>query len=306
MKNFFTFILLLISFILFGQDTTKYVVQAGDNLTKIANSYGVSLNDIYQLNPDLSDVIYVGQVINIMICNITVEDTVKHIVKHIVKQGETLTKISTLYNIKIDDIYKHNPEIVNDMIYIGQTILIVKEREEIINNQDDDQNDDDVIVLEEDPYEKVNCVIETMGSQVGIREKTGNNDGREVEMYLASAGLSKGNPWCASFVNWVYEDCGYYFNLDSPGWVPSWFPNNKLIYVRGKIDKAPPRPGDLIGIWYENKGRLAHIGFYEDQSNDWIISIEGNTNEGGSREGDGVYRKIRLKRTIHSMSSWIY
>jgi LysM repeat protein len=287
MKKFLIFIL-LIPLSLFGQDTIKHVVKQGETLYKIANIYEVQINDIYLLNPGVGDMINIGQIINVKIIDIIVMDTIQHVVK----AGETLTKISNLYDVKIDTIYKYNPDIAGDMIYIGQIILIIKEHT--------------IESAEMTKEEKINCVIETMQSQIGIIERTGNNDGVEVEAYLASAGLGRGNPWCASFVNWTYMQCGYDFNLDAPGWVPSWFPNSKLIYTRAGINKAPPQPGDLIGIWYESKGRLAHIGFYEDQSGDWIISIEGNTNEGGSREGDGVYRKIRMKRTIHSISSWIY
>jgi len=141
-------------------------------------------------------------------------------------------------------------------------------------------------------------------SQIGIREK-GINSGKEVEMYLASAGLSKGNPWCASFVQWSYLQCDSGLKIKSAGWVPSWFPSKKLIYVRGKINKEHPRSGDLIGIYFKEKKRLAHIGFYDSETSDFYITVEGNTNEEGSREGDGVYKKRRLKGQVHSISSWL-
>lgn len=37
----------------------------------------------------------------------------------------------------------------------------------------------------------------------------------------------------------------------------------------------------------------------------FTITVEGNTNEAGSREGDGVYRKRRLKNQIYKISRWI-
>lgn len=36
----------------------------------------------------------------------------------------------------------------------------------------------------------------------GVREKTNNNDGKEVEMFLRYVGLPKGNPWCAAFISY--------------------------------------------------------------------------------------------------------
>ena len=141
-------------------------------------------------------------------------------------------------------------------------------------------------------------------SQIGVRE-VGNNAGPEVEKYLESAGVPKGSAWCASFVYWTYQKCDSNFVIVNPAWVPSWFPKSKLIFSLGKIDKRSPQKGDLIGIYFPEKKRLAHIGFFDSESQDFIISVEGNTNDAGSREGDGVYKKKRVKRTVNSISSWI-
>lgn len=154
------------------------------------------------------------------------------------------------------------------------------------------------------PQSQRECLVSRYNTYIGTREK-GNNAGAEVEYFLSVAGLSKGNPWCASFIYAIFKECDRDFKLSAPGWVPSWFPQKKLIFVRGKMDIKPPQAGDLIGIWFANKNRLAHIGFYESEDNEFITSVEGNTNEAGSREGDGVYRKKRIKRTIHSISSWL-
>lgn len=148
------------------------------------------------------------------------------------------------------------------------------------------------------------CIKTSYDSQVGVRELTGYNDGEDVEKYLASCGLTKGPPWCAAFVNWNFQECGVYLDLPYPAYVPSYFKSSWLIYQKGKVDwKRNPLPGDLIGIWFQSKGRLAHIGFYDKSEGEFYITIEGNTNEEGSREGDGVYRKKRLKRQVHSISS---
>jgi uncharacterized protein (TIGR02594 family) len=63
------------------------------------------------------------------------------------------------------------------------------------------------------PTEKAKPVYKSpwMGiakSQLGITEKTGENDGTEVEMYLKTTGLGKGNPWCGGFVNYCLEEAG--------------------------------------------------------------------------------------------------
>ncbi|MCU0383758.1 MAG: hypothetical protein MUF68_06795, partial [Cyclobacteriaceae bacterium] len=40
-------------------------------------------------------------------------------------------------------------------------------------------------------------IKESYDSQLGVREATGKNDGKAVEMYLATVNLTKGYPWCA-------------------------------------------------------------------------------------------------------------
>ena len=140
-------------------------------------------------------------------------------------------------------------------------------------------------------------------SQVGIREKTNSNDGKEVEIYLASAGLKKGNPWCAAFVTWVYKTAGV--KAIKSGYSPAWFPKDKVIWQNQK--GQPPNRADVFGLWFANKGRVAHVGFIDQwpQDGSYTITVEGNTNEAGSREGDGVYRKRRLKKQIYVISRWL-
>jgi len=150
------------------------------------------------------------------------------------------------------------------------------------------------------------CVKKAYDWELGVRELTGHNDGERVQEYLAASGLQGNYPWCAASVNFILLQCGVDLKLNAPAWVPSYFPRDKLIYVRGEMDfKKQPQPGDLIGIWFASKERLAHIGFYDGENDKYYFTTEGNTNEAGSREGDGFYRKRRPKRTIHSISNWL-
>ena len=52
------------------------------------------------------------------------------------------------------------------------------------------------------------CIAETYTSQIGVREATGRNDGKQVEQYLKSVGLGKGYAWCSAFVRWCFDKCG--------------------------------------------------------------------------------------------------
>jgi hypothetical protein len=130
---------------------------------------------------------------------------------------------------------------------------------------------------------------------VGQREQ-GRNAGSFVTKLLGAVGLGPGFPWCAAFVSYCLKYVGL---TDGPkrgraavrNWVKWAIDNKRLV----SVDVV--RPGDLFA-WL-NKDGTGHIGFVRDlyfhgASQKWKIkTIEGNTNDAGVREGDGVYRKVR-------------
>ena len=146
-------------------------------------------------------------------------------------------------------------------------------------------------------------VIRLAESQLYVREKTGHNDGREVETYLHSVGLHRGDAWCAAFISWVHSE----FDIPNPesGYSPNWFHAN-LVYLSNKPRITPfvSRPAQVFGLYYENKGRIAHVGLIISEDRLHYLTIEGNTNNAGSNEGDGVYRKIRRKESIYAISDF--
>ncbi len=153
---------------------------------------------------------------------------------------------------------------------------------------------------------KINRVKRFYDSQVGVREQ-GTNAGKKVEAYLAYVGLGKGHAWCAAFVCWVYEQAG----IPNPrtAWSPSLFPSSKVIWRNqaglSLKNQKKPRRGDVFGIYYRDKKRIAHAGFIDQWQDKWIITVEGNTNPDGYREGDGVYRKKRLISSVYSVARYI-
>jgi len=131
-------------------------------------------------------------------------------------------------------------------------------------------------------------------SQLGVRERTGNNDGQAVEQYLNYVGFKIGAPWCAAFVSWVFGSAGC--EQPNTAWSPALFPLQK--------QTTEVKPATVFGIYFPSLKRIAHCGFVERLDGHWVITIEGNTNVAGSREGDGVYRKRRLVNTIRYFADW--
>lgn len=157
-----------------------------------------------------------------------------------------------------------------------------------------------------DVQSKISKVRLIYTAELGIREE-GANTGSRVEEYLEYAGLKKGDPWCAAFVCWVYGRAG----VPNPrsGWSPALFPASKVIWKRKRpnMQEAADQPGagDIFALWFPQKDRIAHTGFVDEWEGAWAVTVEGNTNRAGSPEGDGVYRKRRLKSSLYEVARWI-
>lgn len=127
-------------------------------------------------------------------------------------------------------------------------------------------------------------------TQIGVQEvPKGSNAGVDVEKYLKSVGLGKGFSWCMAFVYWnVQQACA---KLKMP--VPLLKTGGVLKqYNNPKNSKFTiPIKGDIF-ILDLGKG-LGHTGFVEYVIKDTIHTIEGNTNDEGSREGYEVCRRVR-------------
>lgn len=135
---------------------------------------------------------------------------------------------------------------------------------------------------------------------VGVREATGRNDGPEVEYFLASVDMQRGVAWCGAFAYAAHVEAG----IRPPGkasayaWSPTWFAVDRI------VPTIRCEAGDVMGIYFPSLGRIAHVGIVERRTGDVLTTIEGNTNDALSRDGDGVYRKRRKAGTIKATARW--
>lgn len=155
-------------------------------------------------------------------------------------------------------------------------------------------------ISELSPREKI---VQTAIAEIGVREEGGNNRGQRVGEYLAATGLGQGNPWCAAFTKWVYEQNGNP-TTGATAWSPSWFPKARTYWSKGE-DPASVREADIFGLYYSNLKRIGHVGLIEKTDGDWLHTIEGNTGDDQGRDGDVVRRHRRSIKTISKISNWI-
>lgn len=145
--------------------------------------------------------------------------------------------------------------------------------------------------------------LEIAESQLGVQEIPKNsNAGADVEKYLKSVKLGKGYAWCAAFVYWCVNEAAKSIGVTNPlvctaGVLNLW---NKMP-VDFKFTKNPKR-GDIF-IMDFGKG-AGHTGFVTGVSNGRIQTIEGNSNDEGSREGYEVCRRPN-GRNISSIKGFI-
>ena len=144
-------------------------------------------------------------------------------------------------------------------------------------------------------------IQEIYTSQIGVKE-VGENRGPMVNKYLKSVGLGPGYYWCAAFVRWSFDSAKIKTTITA--WSPT-AENKKHFIYKNRILLEEPKPGDVVCFYYENLGRIGHTGFYDSRLNQSIYkSVEGNTSEGGSRNGDGIYIKYRSYKSTKSITRW--
>jgi hypothetical protein len=132
-------------------------------------------------------------------------------------------------------------------------------------------------------------------TQLGVEEiPRGSNAGPAVEKYLKSVGLGKGYSWCMAFIYWATKEASIQLSIPNPltktGGVLAMYNKEQDLVV------TDPQPGDIFIMDY-GKG-LGHTGIVEKVEKNIIHTIEGNTNDDGSREGYEVCRKQRKTNTI--------
>jgi len=122
-----------------------------------------------------------------------------------------------------------------------------------------------------------------------IRE-AGANRGRFVESIIRYAGGAPGEPWCASFVFYVGR------KMLGDAWpLPKTRSCDVLLeYAREKEMVVPlPSPGDLFLVM-RSAADAVHVGFVDDVlPGGRFATIEGNSNDRGVRDGDGVVANVR-------------
>ena len=96
-----------------------YTVKAGDTLYSIASKYGLSVEELKRLNNLTSDILSIGEVLNVT--NSYVPSTPSN--SYVVKKGDSLYSIARRYNISVDDLKAANNKTSN-LLSIDEVLII--------------------------------------------------------------------------------------------------------------------------------------------------------------------------------------
>ena len=100
------------------------------------------------------------------------------------------------------------------------------------------------------------------------------------EPYWSWYGFNDRVEWCACFVSWCANQCGYI----SDGIIPkfagvgtgiNWFQNHGQWQGRG----YHPKPGDIIFFDWDGDGYGNHVGIVESSDETYVYTIEGNSGD---------------------------
>ena len=105
------------------EDTNNYIiytVKSGDSLYQIARNYGVTVDEIKNLNGLSSNLLSIGQMLKIPT---QINNNQENYLTYTVKSGDSLYKIANLYGTSVDEIKELN-NLTSNNLSIGQKLKI--------------------------------------------------------------------------------------------------------------------------------------------------------------------------------------
>ena len=151
-------------------------------------------------------------------------------------------------------------------------------------------------------------IVKVATAEVGVEEVNASNSGKRVQEYQATTSLGgTGWPWCAAFVCWVVKTAMENLGIKEtktfrrPTTASAWgYELWSLAQDNSTHTKKPHRgdiqAGDIVVFKFSHIG----IALSKPDKDGFVMTVEGNTDGAGSREGGAVLRKKRHVRKIRS------
>lgn len=128
------------------------------------------------------------------------------------------------------------------------------------------------------------------------------NEGTWVRAYM-DGHEGRNFPWCVGFVQTIIDQATFTLHKTLTDFMPSTYScdvlgdyglSEKRLIRNSTLRKSPDKikPGDVF-LLVKTERDWIHTGIITEREGNWIHTIEGNTNDEGSREGIEVCRRKR-------------
>lgn len=234
--------------------TTKtYTVKKGDSLSKIANTYKVTVANLKSWNHLKSNIIYPGDKLKVSKPNSTTTQPKTPAAKpaspkpstpaksptppvagttYTVKSGDSLSKISKDFGVSIAELKKLN-KLTSDMIYVGQKLIIKQQAGQTTT-----------------PPPKVDTPA---GLDTSFSAKKVIDEAKKLVGIPYVWGGSTLNGFdCSGFIYYVYNNAGLSLPRTS----------SEGYYSRSYYVTKSPQQGDFVFFTDTYKSGISHLGIY--------------------------------------------
>lgn len=146
--------------------------------------------------------------------------------------------------------------------------------------------------MDEDRMTTAADVIAVAKAEVGYREGYSNghyNNNQKYSDEVPGLEWSDWQAWCQTFQSWVFMKAGA---EDLAPRTASCYTAVQWFKSRGRFSEYPAIGAQV----FFGSGGASHVGLVYDYDDDYAYTVEGNTNDSGSAEGNGVYLKKRARR----------
>ena len=263
------------------QPSQIHLVESGESLYKIAKKYGISLEKIKELNPNIKpEAIQIGDKIIVKASEIEVEiaNEESQIVViqtdsknsanpeecedelgnkiHTVQKGETLFKIAKKYKIKLSDLKELNEEVVENLP-VGYQLIIKLGTAELDKIQPKTEIISEVKPLSLDNMSKAEFLIAKASEHIGTRYRGGGT---------TSAGFD-----CSGLMFATYKQIDMTLPRSS---------GSMAVGAGVKVDRNQAQKGDLIFFTTNGRGYINHVGMITEVLEDEIKFIHSSVQAG--------------------------
>ena len=128
--------------------------------------------------------------------------------------------------------------------------------------------------------DEIKKVVSVVGDKPIIKVAMGQLGNKGGKPFWSWYGFKQREEWCALFVSWCEDQCGYLKSEAAPKFAivsdgADWF----VLRDQWRLMGDTPEPGDLIFFDWEQDGARDHVGIVTAVVDDKVFTVEGNSSD---------------------------